>query len=71
MQTLGACRYPSPLQESRVSFINEAAQVLVCSTTDELKAFWQFGSAHRAFETAGDRANCGDLDRACALSKLG
>lgn len=55
VQTLGACRYPSPLQGRGESFVDESRRVLVCSDLLELKPYLESGRQPPTFEPAGAR----------------
>lgn len=55
VQTLGACRVPSPLQGRRGSFVDESRRVLVCSDSGELQSYLGGGHVPPAFERAGPR----------------
>jgi hypothetical protein len=53
--TLGASRYPSPLQASRERFVDESNRVLLASDTRELRPYLRGAKLFPTFELAGPR----------------
>lgn len=56
VQTLGACRIPSPLQCRGWPFVDESRRILVCSDLRELRMVLESGRQPPAFEPAGPRS---------------
>jgi 6-phosphofructokinase 1 len=56
VQTLGPCRYPSPLEASHEPFAHEHERVVLCSDMTELGPFLRRGAPVPSFEPAGPRS---------------
>ncbi len=55
IQTLGPCRYETPLGDRHEPFVDDAHRVLLCSDMGQLDAFLAAGQRPPTFEPAGPR----------------